>query len=47
LETSKISLDGDLEFVGSIGSKKNASHIIEKADKIISQHLVVYGRVPG
>ena len=37
----RISLEGDFEFVGSIGSKKKASHIIENADITISQHLVV------
>ncbi len=34
-------LDGDFEFVGSIGSKKNASHITEITEIIINQNLVV------
>ena len=41
LEINCINLEGDLELVGSIGSKKNANQITEIADKIISQHLVV------
>jgi hypothetical protein len=40
-EINCINLEGDLEFVGSIGSKKNANQITEIADNTISQHLVV------
>jgi hypothetical protein len=37
----------EFEFVGSMGSKKNASHTAERADMAINHILVVYGRVPG
>jgi hypothetical protein len=42
-----IKREKEMELVGSVGSKKNASQTAESALIIIIQSLVLYGTVPG
>jgi hypothetical protein len=39
--------ENEMELVGSVGSKKNASHTADSAVKIIIHSLVLYEAVPG
>ena len=39
--------ENEIELVGSVGSKKKASHTADRAVMIIIQSLVLYDAVPG